>query len=135
MSFIVFLMFYSNLGKFFKASALTLSLLLGLAVQEHYTDQLGIPIEGYPSGEFVYAHHIAAGNSIKLWAWTEERGDRLYVFEYSQEVAQVLGEAQDKTKRGQEQSGEFIVDENGSESSPGLQVEDHDNQNRPGGKN
>lgn len=134
MSFTVFLMFYSNLGGFVKASALTLSLLLGLAVQAHYTDQLGIPIQTHPSGEFVYTHHTTSGDSIKLWAWTEERGDRLYVFPYSQETAQTLDGAKDKAAEGQAQSGEFVVDVNDNESSPGLRIEDFDNPNPTGGK-
>lgn len=123
MSLLVFLMFYSTLGKFLKATALSLSLVLGLLVQAHYQDQLGKPIPTYPTGEFLYVHHETQGDSIKLWAWSEEEGDRLYIFPYSQETAQKLAEAQDKAEEGVEQSGEFSGDD-GDESSPGLRVDD-----------
>ena len=123
MSLLVFLMFYSTLGKFLKATALSLSLVLGLLVQEHYQDQLGKPIPTYPTGEFLYVHHETQGDSIKLWAWSEEEGDRLYIFPYSQETAQKLAEAQEKAEEGVEQSGEFSGDD-GNEESPGLRVDD-----------
>jgi len=66
---VVFLIFYSSLSKLIKATALTATVLLGVVTQEHYSSQLGKPIEEYPPGGFVYVHHVSAGDAITLWVW------------------------------------------------------------------
>lgn len=116
---VVFLIFYSSLGRSVKAVALTTLVLLGVFTQEHYISQLGKPIEGYPSSEFVYIHHIAEGEDITLWVWDEETGHRLYAFPYSQDTAEELEKAKEKTKGGQTQSGKFKPKDDGR-SAPGL---------------
>ena len=122
-SLVVFLIYYSSLSKFIKASALTATVLLGLITQDHYTSQLGKPIEIYPDGEFVYVHHVSAGDDIILWTWTEDVGDRLYIFPYSQETAEELEEAKEGTAEGKPQTGEFTEKENG-QYAPGLHIDD-----------
>jgi hypothetical protein len=122
-SLVVFLVYYSSLSKFIKASALTATVLLGLVTQDHYTAQLGKPVEAYPSGEFVYVHHVSAGDDIVLWVWTEDSGDRLYVFPYSQETAKKLEEAKEGTKEGKPQVGEF-KEKKGDQFAPGLRLDD-----------
>lgn len=122
-SLVVFLIYYSSLSKFIKASALTATVLLGLITQDHYTSQLGKPIEVYPDGEFVYVHHVSEGDNIILWTWTEDKGDRLYAFPYSQESAEKLEEAKENTNKGEPQSGEFIERESG-EFRQGLRIDD-----------
>lgn len=120
---VVFLVFYSSLGWSIKAGALTTLVLLGLFTQDHYTSQLGKPIGGFPPSEFVYVHHVAEGDDITLWVWTEEDAHRLYTFPYTQEVAEELEEAKQKTEGGQPQEGQFIPQEDG-EGEPGLVVDD-----------
>ena len=122
-AFVVFLVFYSKMGTIIKASTLTLSILLGVFVQSHYIKQLGSPIEGYPDYEFVYIHHLASGDEIKLWVWDGTRGDRLYVIPYSQEVAEELEEAKKETEDGTAQGGSFEHD-SGNDEAPGLELDD-----------
>jgi hypothetical protein len=124
---VVFLIFYSSLSKFIKAAALSVSVLLGVVTQNHYVSQLGKPIEAYPVGEFVYVHHVTVGNDIVLWTWTEDVGDRLYSFPYSQETAEKLEEAKEESEGGQEQSGEFTTTNNGNHE-PGLIIDRWDGQ-------
>lgn len=125
-SLLVGLMVYSRLHVTIKAMALTTFALIGVLVQQHYQDQLGAPIVGEPDGEFIYVAHQAAGDSIRLWAYTDDKGDRLYIFPYSQETAEKLEEANDKgSATGIPQSGEF-VEEQGGDRSEGLRFYDWD---------
>jgi hypothetical protein len=119
---VVFLIFYSSMGGVIKASALTLAVLLGVFVQGHYIKQLGSPIDGYPDYEFVYVHHIAEGNEIKLWVWSKETGDKLYVLPYSQEIAEELEKAKSKAEGGAMQGGSF--EETSRDKAPGLHLDD-----------
>ncbi len=121
--FVVFLIFYSDLSRIIKASTLTLAVLLGVFVQDHYVKQLGNPLKGYPDYEFVYIHHISSGDEIKLWVWDEARGDRLYVIPYSQEVAEELEKAKEKAGEGVTQVGTF-TQTSGNEEAPGLELDD-----------
>ena len=123
---VVFLMFYSRLSYLVKASALTLSVLLGALAQSHYVKLLGSPIQGFPSYEFVYVHHTAVGGVIKLWIWDEGLGDRLYIIPYDQDTAQELEEAQKESEKGTPQSGQFSEEETGSDKdqSPSLELDD-----------
>lgn len=122
-AFVVFLVFYSNISSIIKASTLTVAVLLGVFVQSHYIKQLGSPVEGYPDYEFVYIHHLSTGDEIKLWVWDEGRGDRLYVIPYSQEVAEELEEAKEKSEEGIAQSGTF-TESSGDNEAPGLRLDD-----------
>jgi len=124
---VVFLMFYSKLGRFFKASALTLSILLGAVTQTHYVKQLGSPIEGYPSYEFLYIHHIATGKFIKVWVWDKELGDRLYIIPYSQEDAEKLEQAKEETEKGTPQGGSFDQETGDDGRAEGLRIDDWQN--------
>lgn len=120
---VVFLVYYSSLGRTFKASALTLAVLLGVFAQSHYIKQLGSPIHEYPADGFVYVHHTAEGDFIKLWVWLEDRGDRLYIIPYTQETVKALEEAKEETAIGNPQSGEFEGE--GERQEPGLQLDDY----------
>ena len=126
---VVFLVFYSSLSKIIKASTLTLAVLLGVFVQDHYLDQLGKPIEAYPSSEFVYVHHTQTGDFIKLWVWKEGLGDRLHIIPYTQETAKELEDAAKETKKGKPQSGEFDLDSEDDKNAPGLTLDDWDGGN------
>lgn len=104
---VVFLVFYSRLVVGVKAVALSVLVLLGVVTSGHYISQLGKPIGGFPSYEFVYVYHVTQGSSITLWAWSAEAGSKLYVFPYSQETAQELEEAKAKSEEGDTQTGQF----------------------------
>lgn len=94
--------------------------LIGILTYEHYKDNLGAPIQGYPSGEFRYVHHEVVGANISLWADTNDKGNRLYVLPYSQKVAEELQEAQEE---GSPQGGSFEPSADGL-GSPGLELDD-----------
>ncbi len=121
----VFMVFYSSIHYSVKGTALSLAVLLGVVTQAHYTDQLGKPIQGFPTVEFVYVHHNTDGDDINLWIWTEDRGNRLYVMPYSQETAEELEKAKAKTEGGQATTGEFIEREDNAEGNPGLELDDY----------
>ena len=119
---VVFLVFYSSLGKFIKAIALTAAVLLGIITQDHYTSQLGKPILMHPPAEFLYVHHVAEGDNILLWTWEEGKGNRLYSIPYDQETAKKLEEAKKKGKGGEPQEGNFTP-RTDSRKSPGLHLD------------
>lgn len=119
---VVFLIFYSSLSKFIKATALTATVLLGIATQDHYTSQLGKPIPMHPPAEFLYVHHVAEGDNILLWTWEEGKGNRLYSFIYDQETAKKLEEAKEKGEGGEPQEGNFVP-RTDSRKSPGLHLD------------
>lgn len=120
---VVFLVFYSSIHKTVKATTLTLLVVFGLAVADHYNKHIGSPIQGLPEYEFTYVHHEATGDTIKLWVWSKEMGDRLYVFPYDQDTAQELSKAQEKTKNGRPQQGGFTPEEDGDRYNPGLELD------------
>jgi len=120
---VVFLTYYSSLGRSIKAIALTALVLLGIFTQEHYISQLGKPINGFPPGEFVYIHHTTEGDDITLWSSDDDSGHRLYTFPYSQEVVEELEKAKAKTEGGQAQAGSFSTPE-GDGEAPGLVLDD-----------
>ena len=120
---VVFLVFYSSLSKFIKATALTATVLLGIVTQNHYTSQLGKPILMHPPAEFLYVHHVAEGDNILLWTWEESKGNRLYSFPYDQETAKKLEEAKEKGKGGEPQEGNFTPNED-TRKAPGLHLDD-----------
>lgn len=120
-SLVVYLMFYSTLNKFIKAIALTVIVLLGLITQDHYISNLGKPINAYPVGEFVYVFHVPQGDDISVWVWTEEDGNKLHTIPYSQEAAEKLQNAKEKSEAGQAQKGEFT--EGDSKHAAGLTMD------------
>jgi hypothetical protein len=101
-----------------KAVAFSSLVLLGVFTEGYYRDQLGAPIRHYPQGEFMYIHHIIVGDEIRLWIWTDERGDRLYVLPYDQETAEELKEAKEQTEGGNTQQGEFVTEDDGGKPQP-----------------
>lgn len=107
---VVFLIFYSQMATAVKATSLSVLILLGVATGGHYRSQLGKPIEGFPSYEFVYVHHITQGDNITLWSWGKDIGSKLYTFPYSQEVALELEKAKAKSEEGNAQTGQFTVE-------------------------
>jgi hypothetical protein len=68
-----------------------------------YVKRLGKPLTSYPIGEYTYLHHTMTTGEIVLWV-TGEKGNRLYKFPYSREVAKKLGEAQKKSQNGDPQN-------------------------------
>ena len=122
---VCFLIYSSRLHVAIKALAFSSLVLLGFFTEGYYRDQLGAPIKGLPQGEFVYMHHIVVGDQIRLWIWTEDRGDRLYVMPYDQETAEELEKAKQETEGGSTQQGEFHTeDDNGKPQPPSLRTDD-----------
>ena len=64
----VFMVFYSSIHFSIKGTALSLAVLLGVVTQVHYTAQLGKPIQGYPTVEFVYVHELNSGVPLDRFA-------------------------------------------------------------------
>jgi len=118
----VFLLFYSNAMHWLKATALSTLVWAGAYGLDYYKQQLGKPIPGYPTYEFVYVKHMTTGDGITLWAWSEEEGSKLYVFPYDQDTAQELEEAKGKMGAGQLQGGSFS--DTAERDSPGLEIDD-----------
>ena len=106
-----------------KAVAIVGLIILGLGLEAHYKRSLGKPIPDYPQGEFLYIAHEVQGDSIMLWAWTEGRGNRLYVIPFNQDTAEALEEAKDADG---DQGGEFRADEGGEQNDfePSLIIDD-----------
>lgn len=106
-----------------KGVMLSALVVFGLAVESHYRSVLGEPIEARPPSGFVYVHHEVQGESIVIWAWLEDRGDRLYIIPFDQDTAEELAEAQ---KQGTPQQGSYKTDEEGhkSDSDSGLIFDD-----------
>jgi hypothetical protein len=121
-SAVVFLLFYSNAMHLIKALALSTLVWGGAYGLGYYKNQLGKPIVGYPSYEFVYIKHMTTGDGITLWTWSEEEGSKLYAFPYDQDTAQELEEAASKTGDGQLQGGTFT--DTAERDSPGLEIDD-----------
>ena len=108
---VVWLLYTSKAHRGLKGASLVLLTVFGLSMYEQYVSVLGAPIQGVPEGEFVYVHHEVSGDDINLWVWTEENGNRLYTFPYSQEAAEELTKAQEKTEEGVPQAGQFPAGE------------------------
>lgn len=106
-----------------KIGCIYILVFLGVFCYDFYSNHRGAPIAGYPEDEFEYVHHEIVGHTITLWTTTEDLGDRLYSFLYSQEVAEKLQEAKEKEGEGLPQGGSFIESEGGS-GSPGLELDD-----------
>lgn len=98
---------------FIKGAMLTFLILFGLFVEGHYRERLGAPIESLPPNGFIYVHHEVVADTILIWAWVEETGDRLYVIPFDQDTAEALAEAQQK---GTDQQGSFVSDSEGTEN-------------------
>ena len=107
-----------------KLIALAAVVALGLSLDVHYRDQLGSPILGHPEGEFTYVYHEVKGESIYLWAWTEDKQDRLYAFPYDQETAEKLEEAKQRSQEGNTQEGAFINEPLGDADEHSLEIGD-----------
>jgi hypothetical protein len=121
-SAVVFLLFYSSAMQLIKATALSTLVWGGVYGLDYYKQQLGKPIPGYPTYEFVYVKHMTTGEGITLWTWSEEEGSKLYVFPYDQDTAQELEEAEGKMGDGQLQGGSFS--DTAERDSPGLEMDD-----------
>lgn len=121
---VVYLLYTSKAYRGLKAAALVLLTVFGLTVHEHYVSALGAPLQGVPEGEFVYVHHQIAGDTIELWVWTEERGNRLYEIPYSQETAEELEKAKQKNEGGTPQQGEFPPTDGKTASPPAPKFDD-----------
>lgn len=104
---VVWLTYYSSLHRLLKVVSLSVLIFLGVVTNTHYISQLGKPIDGFPSYEFTYVHHVTEGGSITLWSWSAETGSKLHSFAYSQDVAQELEEAKAKSEEGEAQTGQF----------------------------
>lgn len=81
-------------------------LLLGLLLGGHYLNSLGSPIEGKPDGEWSYIHHSTDGVAIQLWV-DGDRGHRLHVFPYNEDVRKELEKAMGTVQQGRKVVGEF----------------------------
>lgn len=108
---VVWLLYTSKAHRSLKAAALVLLTVFGLVMHSEYVKVLGAPLQSLPEGEFVYVHHEVAGDDINLWVWTEAKGNRLHTFPYSQEAAEKLEGAKQKTEEGVPQAGEFPAGE------------------------
>ena len=117
------LLYVSGAHKIIKALALSSLVVLGLGLEDHYRENLGKPIDGYPSREFIYVHHELQGQSIYLWVYIPDIGHRLYAFPYSQETAEELEEGQDAQATGTEQVGRFVQDPRNPEARS-LEMDD-----------
>lgn len=105
---VVFLMFYSTISGFYKSITLSVLVLVGVVTRDHYVSQLGKPITGFPAYEFVYVHHVSRGDTILIWVWSEDSGNKLYSFPYSQALAEELEQAKKKAEQeGDSPSGKF----------------------------
>jgi hypothetical protein len=119
------LLYASKAHRAVKGAALVLLTIFGLTMYQQYVSALGAPLQGVPEGEFVYVHHEVKGDNINLWVWTEGRGDRLHTFPYSQEAAEELEQAKEKTEGGVPQSGEFPPGEDGVVTPEALEFDDY----------
>jgi len=109
--------------KVLKAFALSFLVLTGAVTMEHYLDNVGAPIKGYPD-KFIYVHHRIIGDVIELWVHVEGTGPRLYTFPYTQEAAEELQEAKEKSEEGVEQEGEFTDADGDPETPPSPVIDD-----------
>lgn len=121
----VFMVYYSNMMYLIKAASLPMLLLFSGAVTVHYVDNLGAPIKRPIPLEFEYIHHKIAGESILVWIYTEERGERLYEIPYDRETAKAMEEAKEGTEEGERKrmKGRPESNENGTQQTV-WQVED-----------
>ena len=101
-----YLAYTSRISKVIKSVLLSFLVITGAFALDFYKDRLGAPIEGYPP-KFIYVHHRIVSDNIELWVDFEEAEPRLYVFPYSQEAAEELQKAKEKSEGGTPQTGEF----------------------------
>lgn len=87
---------------------LSLPLLIAFAglLGYHYLESLGRPVISTPEGEWNYIYHLTDGIEIELWV-QDEKGSKLYVFPYNDQVRKKLEEAGKATEQGQKVIGEF----------------------------
>ena len=101
------LLYLSTAHSILKALAFACALLFGAVTTNHYLENLGAPIQGYPDGDFTYLHHVIdPDGSIKLWAVTGNK-HRLYAFDYDRTNAERLEEAKTQTETGGRMVGHF----------------------------
>jgi hypothetical protein len=124
------LVYYSTAPFVIKLTALPVVLVLCTSLVLTTIERMGAPIKDFPEGEFDYVHHITAqqGEVILLWATTEEKGTRLYMFNYTRETQKELDKAKQEQSQGNPQVGEFTDDPagGGDPIDPGLKVVDKD---------
>ena len=65
-------------------------LMLAFTAGVYWFAQMGAPIVGEPQGRFAPIANIADKTTIYLWAWSEDRGHRLYKMPYSRELKKQL---------------------------------------------
>ena len=120
------LSYTSAAHKALKALAIVGVIALGLGLEGHYRASLGKPIEMFPEGEWLYVAHQVQGEDIFLWNWTEEDGNKLYVFSMTQEKAEQLEEMKEAQEWGVEMQGEFILNDSGmrTDQDPALIIDD-----------
>ena len=92
----------SSLPNFVKLLSLPLIIVYFGVAGYLYNDALGAPIKKGLALEFRYLHHTIKGDCLLIWAYTDERGNRLYKLPYNRETAKALEEAKKKQQEGAE---------------------------------
>lgn len=94
--------------------ALIAAIIFGYTI---FTDRLGAPINAYPEGDFQYVHHQSGegGDLIYLWAYTVDRGQRLYAFDYTRDTMEDLEGAKGRAENGTEYGKFNATQEDGFE--------------------
>lgn len=93
---ISFLVYYSSASKYVKLGVTIAALTMAVATDHYYQQMLGMPISGYPDGEFSIVSYSINNNPTKqlvFWATTavrEKKVNRLYVIPYNREDAKKM---------------------------------------------